>query len=148
MTEEPTEEATEEATEEPAEEATPTSTEEASEEAAGGELAGTSWQWQQSMYAGDIVVAASDPSRYTIAFNNDGSLAAQVDCNSGRGTYTLNGTDLSFGPIATTRMACPDDTQDTIFAQDLAAVVAYTFVDGNLHLTLQDDGVMEFALVE
>jgi heat shock protein HslJ len=140
VTEEATEEATPEATEEPAEEA--------SEGAGSSELAGTSWQWMQSTYEGDMVVLANDPSRYTITFNDDGSLAAQLDCNRGRGTYTVDGSNLTFGPIASTRMGCPSDSQDSVFAEDLAAVTSYTFADGNLHLTLSTDGVMEFAPVE
>jgi heat shock protein HslJ len=124
--------------------ATPEATEDASEEAMM-DLVGTSWQWQQSIYEEDMIVAASDPSRYTLSFAADGTVAVQLDCNRGRGSYTLEGTNLSFGPIASTRMACPGDSQDGIFAEDLASVVSYAFVEGNLHLTLSTDGVMEFA---
>ena len=146
-TQEPTAEATEEATAEATMEPTAEATEEASEEV-GSELAGTSWQWQQSVYEDDTVVASSDPSRYTLTFNADGSLNAQLDCNRGRGTFTLDGANLALGPVASTRMGCPADTQDGIFAQDLEKVVSYAFADGNLHLTLADGGVMEFAPVE
>lgn len=146
-TAEATMEPTEEATQEPTAEATEEATEEASEEV-GSELAGTSWQWQQSVYEDDTVVASTDPSRYTLTFNADGSLNAQLDCNSGRGTYTVDGANLTLGPIASTRMGCPADTQDGIFALDLEKVVSYAFADGNLHLTLADGGVMEFAPVE
>jgi heat shock protein HslJ len=147
-TPEATEEAAEEAPVEPTAEATEEPAEEASEGAGSDGLAGSSWQWMQSTYEGDMVVLANDPSRYTITFNDDGSLAAQLDCNRGRGTYTVDGSNLTFGPIASTRMGCPSDSQDSVFAEDLAAVTSYTFADGNLHLTLSTDGVMEFAPVE
>jgi heat shock protein HslJ len=140
----PTPEATEEVTEEPTAEPTQEPTEEPAEEAAN-QLAGTSWQWVQSVYPGDVTLAANDSSRYTLTFNEDGSLQAKLDCNNGRGTYTLDGATLSFGPIASTRMGCPADSMDSEFAEDLAQVVAYTLVNGDLHLTLADDGVMEFA---
>jgi len=151
-TEEPTAEATmeptEEATEEPTAEATEEPAEESSEGAGSGELTGTSWQWVQSVYEGDMVVLANDPTRYTITFNDDGSVQAQIDCNQGRGTYTVDGSNLTFGAITSTRMACPGDSQDGVFAADLAAVTSYMFADGNLHLTTSTDGVMEFAPVE
>ncbi|MCC6454531.1 MAG: META domain-containing protein [Caldilineaceae bacterium] len=147
-TAEPTEEATEEATEEPTAEATEEPAEEASAGAGSGELVGTSWQWVQSVYEGDMAVIANDPTRYTITFNDDGSVQAQIDCNSGRGTYTVDGSNLTFGAITSTRMACPSDSQDGVFAADLAAVTSYLFADGNLHLTTSTDGVMEFAPAE
>jgi heat shock protein HslJ len=145
---EPTEEATAEPTEEPTAEATEEPAEESSEGAGSGELTGTSWQWVQSVYEGDMVVLANDPTRYTITFNDDGSVQAQIDCNQGRGTYTVDGSNLTFGAITSTRMACPSDSQDGVFAADLAAVTSYMFADGNLHLTTSTDGVMEFAPVE
>jgi heat shock protein HslJ len=148
-TAEATEEATIEPTEEPTMEPTAEPTEEATEEASQGagssDLAGTSWQWVQSVYEGDAVLLALDPSRYTLTFNPNGSLFVKLDCNNGRGTYTVDGVNLTFGAIASTRMGCPADTQDTIFAQDLAEVVSYAFADGNLHLTLSSGGVMEFS---
>lgn len=140
-TEEATMEATEEATPEPTEEAT----EEAGEEASVGDLAGTSWQWVQSIYEGDMVVAAADPSRYTLTFHEDGALQVKLDCNSGRSTYTVDGSNLTFSIITSTRVACPADSQAQIFSEDLEAVVFYAIVDGNLHLTLSTDGVMELS---
>jgi heat shock protein HslJ len=151
-TEEPTEEVTAEPTEEASEEPTAEATEEASEEtsegAGSGDLADTTWQWQQSIYEGDMVVLANDPSRYTITFNADGSVDVQFDCNSGGGSYSVDSANLTFSPLVSTKMACPEGTQDSIFAEDLAAVVSYAFADGNLHLTLSTDGVMELSPVE
>lgn len=154
-TEEPTEEVTPEATEEvtaePTEEATEEATTEPTEEAAGAgsdELAGTTWQWVRTIYEGDMVVLSSDPTRYTLTFNEDGTVGVQLDCNSGGGPYTVDGSDLTFGPIVSTLMACPAGSQDAIFSEDLAAVTSYVLADGNLHLTLSTDGVMEFEPVE
>lgn len=143
---------TEEATEEAVEEATPMPTEEATEEpaeeSAGNELAGTSWQWIQTIYEGDMVVLANDPSRYTLTFNADGTVGVQLDCNSGGSSYTVDGSSLTFGPIVSTKMACADSSQANVFAEDLAAVNSYVIADGNLHLTTSTDGVMEFAPLE
>ncbi len=149
---ESTEESIPEATEEPTAEATPEATEEATEETSEGanstDSAGTTWQWEQSIYEEDMVVLANEPSRYQIIFNADGTVSALLDCNSGSGTFTLDGADLTFSPFASTRMACPQDSQANEFAEDLSAVISYAFADGNLHLTLSTNGVMEFSPVE
>jgi para-nitrobenzyl esterase len=130
-------------------EATPEATEEATAEASeeGSDLVGPTWQWVRSVYEGDIIVASNDLARYSISFLDDGSFQAQLDCNRGFGSYTLDGADLTIGPIGSTRMACPDDSLDRTFVEDLEAVVSYAIADGNLHLTLSTDGVMEFTPV-
>jgi heat shock protein HslJ len=113
------------------------------------ELIGPTWQWIETAYSNDSLVTSRDPSRYTLTFHADGTLTAQVDCNQGSGTYTVDGASLTLGPLATTRMGCPADSQDAIFAQDLAAVGSYVIEDGRLFLTLvMDGGIMEFAPAE
>ncbi len=113
------------------------------------ELTGTTWQWIETAYSNDSLVTSSDPSRYTLTFQADGTLTAQVDCNRGSGTYTVDGASLTVGPLATTRMGCPEDSQDATFAQDLAAVGSYVIEDGRLFLALvMDGGIMEFAPAE
>lgn len=125
------------------------STPDASEEAANGELVGTSWQWEQSIYERDMTLMVDDPSRYTITLHEDGTVAVKLDCNNGSSSYRLDGTRLTFGPITSTRMGCPADSQAAAFSTDLAAVTSYVMADGNLHLTLgEEDGVMEFSPVE
>ena len=112
-------------------------------------LAGTVWQWIDTQYGDGAVTEVADPSRYTIAFGEDGSLTAQLDCNRGMGSFTQDGSMLSFGPIASTRMACPGDSQAAEFAQNLEIVVSYVLQDGNLYLALfADTGIMTFAPVE
>jgi len=49
---------------------------------------------------------------YSIEFDN-GRLSARLGCNSMSGTYTQNGNVLDAGPIASTRMACPDMEWET-----------------------------------
>lgn len=119
------------------------------EEAAMNPLAGTTWQWLRTEYSDDSVVEAADPSRYTLTFNADGSLAARVDCNRGMGSYTADDVSLTLGPLATTRMMCPPDSQDSEFTKHLDGVVSYLIEDGLLHLALRyDTGIMVFAPVE
>lgn len=112
-------------------------------------LLGTAWQWLRSEYGDDSVVEAADPTRYTVAFGEDGALAAQVDCNRGVGRYTVDGVGLTIEPLATTRVMCPEGSQDAIFLRDLGQVVTYLIEDGNLYLAMAlDTGIMVLAPVE
>ncbi len=101
-------------------------------------LLGT-WQWVEAVLEGEVVTVG-DPSRYTVTFQADGRVAAQFDCNRGGGSYTADGTNLSFGPIMTTLMGCPSDTQDYQFGAGLGRVVGYTLDGDTLTLRLDTEG--------
>jgi heat shock protein HslJ len=75
-------------------------------------------------------VTGSNP---TVTFVSDGSLHGSTGCNTFSGTYTLFGTSISIGPLATTRAAC---TSDALTQQErgiLAALETATMVvvEGN-----------------
>lgn len=122
-----------------------TAPEEATSEAADGALVGMTWQWVSTEQADGTVVEASDPGSYTLTFMDDGSVGAQFDCNSGGGAYTIEGSSLTFGPMVTTLMACPDASQADVFGQQLAEVTSYAVDGDTLTLTLADGGTMTFA---
>ena len=122
---------------------------EADDAVAENSLLGATWAWEQTTYGEDTSTVVSDPSRYTLTFLADGTLITQVDCNGGSGSYSLEGDSLSFGPIVTTRMGCPGDSQASTFLQDLESVSSYGMEGDKLALSLMADaGVMTFASVE
>jgi heat shock protein HslJ len=82
-------------------------------------LTGVVWQWQGFQSGDGTEIVPDDPSRYSVEFFADGTLAAQVDCNSGSGSYTVDGDQIDIAPMATTRMACPEDSLDAEFARYL-----------------------------
>jgi len=111
-------------------------------------LTGTSWQLVsiQSMAPDEEPsTTIDDPAKYTVEFGDDGRAAFQVDCNRGNGSFeaTAAGPDsgsLVFGPIALTRMFCPQPSADTKVAGALSRVRSYLLSDGQLHLSLEADG--------
>jgi para-nitrobenzyl esterase len=126
--------------------AAPETTPAPAEEAMQNPLVDATWQWQGTLYGDDTRIEVQDPARYTLTFLPDGTLAAQVDCNRGRGSYTLDGSTLTFGPLTTTRMACPADSQAGGFLENLAAVKGYVLEGDTLTLALQlDTGTMTFV---
>ena len=53
-----------------------------------------------------------DRSPAAIEFTNEGRAGGNASCNRFTGAYTLSGSELSFGPLAATKMMCPDALMD------------------------------------
>jgi len=61
------------------------------------------------------------------------------------GNYKIAEGQLSFGPMMSTRMACPPDTLDAFFMRDLQRVASFFVEEGALYLELPyDSGTMRF----
>ena len=53
-----------------------------------------------------------DRSPAAIEFTSEGRAGGNASCNRFTGAYTLSGSELSFGPLAATKMMCPDALMD------------------------------------
>jgi len=117
---------------------------------AAGELEGTSWRLVRIQSMDDREFVPDDGNRYTLSFESGGTVAVRADCNRGRGAWTREEpSGLTFGPLAMTRMACPPDSLDGRFLQDLAHVRSYVLHDGTLFLaTMADGAILEFEPVD
>lgn len=71
--------------------------------------------------------------------NGDGSMAGFGGCNRFSGSFQHSGSLLEFGPIAATRMACPDMQIEDRFFRALDSVDSVEQDDYTL--TLRADGV-------
>ena len=102
------------------------------------------WQWVSTITPVEKITV-TDPERYTIMLTDDGKLQARFDCNRGGGEFKISPGKLSFGPLMSTRMACPPDTLDGPFMRDLQRVASFFLQDGLLYLELPyDSGTMKF----
>lgn len=102
------------------------------------------WQWEATVTPVEKITVPT-PERYTIALMPEGKVQARFDCNRGSGSYEISAGRLSFGPLLSTRMACPADSLDGPFMRDLQRVVLYFVQDGRLYLDLPyDSGTMRF----
>lgn len=103
------------------------------------------WKWQQSADSSGQTWNSPNPANYTLQFNSDGTVAAQVDCNRSLGTYKADETSLTITMGPTTMMACPPPTMDAEFQRQLSLVSSY-FFDGNDLVLLWkfDSGSMKF----
>ena len=114
-------------------------------------LLNTAWQLRSIQSKNDEQpnVTVEQPERYTLHFLADGRLALQLDCNRGTGSWqtspAASGTSadsgqLSFGPIATPRMFCPQPSLESRVGRDMGIVRSYLLRDGHLFLSLMADG--------
>jgi len=99
-------------------------------------LTGTPWTLE-SIATGNTVGTVPAGVRATLEFNDDGTLAAHLGCNTGRGDYTASDTSITFGPIATTRMACEPPASDVeqAMSEVLQGEVSFSIDGSNLTFT-------------
>jgi len=109
-------------------------------------LGGTAWQLVKFQGSDGQTLVPDDRSKYTIEFLADGSVAMRVDCNRARGTWKSAGpSQLEFGPMAVTRVACPPAPLEDRFAKDMGYVRSYVVRNQRLFLALMaDGGIYEF----
>lgn len=108
-------------------------------------LLNKTWQWESTLTPVEKI-SVKEPGRYTIQFADEGKLRVKFDCNAGGGNYTLSEGRVSFSPLLSTRMACPEDTQDALFMRDLQRASSFFLQDGKLYLELPNDsGTMRFG---
>jgi len=88
-------------------------------------------------------------SEYWIQFLDDGQLSLRADCNGGFGTYTIDGSNLTLGPLGTTLMLCPEGGSGDAFLQALNMVVSWSIdqsgASDTLVLGLSDGSSLSFS---
>jgi heat shock protein HslJ len=92
-----------------------------------------SGKWRIETVSG---AAGLDVSRTEMAFDGSGAAAMTVGCNRLRSHATIANGEISFGPVASTRMACPPPLPEieSRFVAVLADVRKFTSEAGRLRL--------------
>ena len=103
-------------------------------------LDGTSWQLVKFQGSDGRTLAPDDRSKFTLEFTAGGRVAARVDCNRGSASWKVNGSQLALGPLALTRMQCPDSALHDHFVKQWSFVRSFVIKDGHLFLALVADG--------
>ena len=107
------------------------------------DLAGTSWVLVD--LEGATPVGETPP---TLAFDDADGVSGTTGCNQYSGEVTIEGNELTFGPLATTRMACLDNAtaaQEQDFVGAVQSVTSYT-IDGEGRLVLDGDQPLTFEV--
>jgi heat shock protein HslJ len=109
-------------------------------EASTAELTNTMWLFTQFAGSDDTTLNFEASDAYSLQLNDDGTFAAIADCKGTEGTYTLDGSSLTFALGASVTLYCGDDSYSDQYLMNLSNVVSYVFDDsGNLVLNLMAD---------
>jgi heat shock protein HslJ len=114
-------------------------------------LVGTTWSIVRlvgSEEAGSPRPAVGAP---WVLFGEDGAVAGATGCNRLMGRYELDGTMLRIGPLATTRMACPEPAmaqEASILRLLSGATVEVARLDGGVRLVGSDGAALELQATD
>lgn len=105
--------------------------------------------WQLSSYVGPEGGELQVPAGLAATARLEGgTVAGNGGCNEYSGSYTLDGDALTFGPVASTRMAClgPGDALETAYFAALDRVATYVIDDVTLIMKNADgDAIATFG---
>ncbi len=108
-------------------------------EPVGTSLTGVTWGWTeltQAEPASQTVVP--DPENYTLVFQPDGGLQILADCNSGSGTYILDGNNMTIEVGVLTTADCGAESLSSLFLDQLDRVTSYELTQELLALDLAE----------
>jgi|GEM_PF-1812642 len=104
-------------------------------------LEGTKWQWQGTEYEDGEIVEPNMPEEFILYFMEEGRFSSKTDCNTVMGTFDIKGDNLSFGQMASTKMACPDEqTQEELYTAMLIDAKTIEVNDAEDRLDIGIDG--------
>ncbi|MCB8985957.1 MAG: META domain-containing protein [Ardenticatenaceae bacterium] len=102
-------------------------------------LSNSNWRLA-SMNGGTVPVAGSV---LTAFFGADGTMNANGGCNQLNGPYTVNGSNISIGPLASTQIACSEELMQQENAYRIALQAAATFQISGSQLIIRNAGGQE-----
>jgi heat shock protein HslJ len=111
-------------------------------------LTNTSWQVQSYNNGQGGVTTLIPDTSMTAVFGDDGTLSGSSGCNAFAGTYTVDGTSISIGPLATTLLACDQAVmdQEQAFLTALQASTQFQLTATRMSMR-SDDGALQVDLV-
>ena len=100
-----------------------------------------SGDWDLIELGGKPVELAEAEKPPTISFDDDRQrVEGFAGCNTYFGDYVLAGSSLTFGPLGSTRMACPgsEENIETAYLASLRQTTAWRIKGGKLQLLAKD----------
>ncbi len=98
------------------------------------------WIWLQTENGeGQVISPATTSKPFIITFGADGRFNLSTDCNAHSGAYAVDGENIVFGSIISTKMFC-EGSRENEFVQWLASSTSYHVTDNSVGLSLLVDG--------
>jgi len=105
--------------------------------------------WRLTAYGPvDSPTPAVPDADATLAFGEDGTLTGSTGCNQLGADYSVEGDQITFGPIVSTLIACPDlpMAQEDAMHQVLMDTATFN-VEGDTLTIIKNDTVLVFEAV-
>jgi heat shock protein HslJ len=110
------------------------------------DLAGTGWYAVGYNNGKQAVVSILGGTTISAIFGKDGTLTGNAGCNDYNGTYTVNGNQITIGPLASTRKFCNDPEgimdQETQYLAALGTAATYQIEGTTLELRTKDGALV------
>jgi heat shock protein HslJ len=71
------------------------------------DVVGNAWRLESMQLAGAAPFTPADADRFTVEFDDDGSVGVVADCNQCGGSYSVSDGTLSVSDLACTLILCP-----------------------------------------
>lgn len=123
---------------------------EAEEEASTNDLANINWTLRHTIVGGDAMVPPPEDSHIYFEITNEG-VSGSAGCNGFNGEVTIEGNNISFGPLATTRRACAEEVMsyENAVLDILSQTAVFSLANNTLTLSNADGlPLAEFAAAE
>lgn len=109
-------------------------------------LTGVTWKLVSYGPADESLGAVPDVET-SLVFGQDGNAGGTMGCNQFSGTYETNADQISFGPLASTLMACEEPlmNQETAVLAILSDAATYKVSGDRLTITAKDGSLATFG---
>jgi heat shock protein HslJ len=104
-----------------------------------------SWELQSFDLNDGSVLEVPDGQTFTLNFDADGNVHAQVDCNVCNGSFQTDGDSISLGLLACTLVACSPASLDHQFQTALSSATSFVRTGSELSIRYAG-GTMRFRL--
>lgn len=103
-------------------------------------------KWNLASITGGDLATLFATQMPTMEITADGKVAGNAGCNNYRSTYTLDNNTVTFGPVMSTKMACPGLQGEQLFTS-LLTTPLQAALDGN-KLTFSKEGNVVLELTK
>ena len=107
-------------------------------------LVGTSWYLQDFKTDTGALVAVTNPRDYTLAFAPDGHMTIRADCNSGTGSYSVDGGNISIKVLEMSQATCNPSSLWQQYLNALTQATTYQQTSGTLTFNVPPKGELRF----
>lgn len=106
-------------------------------------LESTTWYWSHVEDATGVMFTPKKQGVFKMQFTPS-RMSSATDCNTVGGSYRIDSNSLTFGPLMSTMMYCPD-SEESLYVKFLTGVASFQLLPGMLRLSTNSGVVLVFV---